>query len=548
MVFNPSDLTAVAPEITLLAVALVVLFAELLVTRRALVLQAIAVLGLLVVMAVALLTTSEPTGAFNGMVARDGIATFLKVLVAGVALLAALMSREYWREAYPSLAPPSESNPPLPPPAIAGGVGRASPSIAGGASNVRHGEYYALLLLAAFGMMVLASATDLLTIFLGIETMSLSLYVLAGIRTERARSSEAALKYLLLGAFFTGFLLYGMALIYGATGGKTNLADIAMAITRMGDAIPPHLYIGIGLVMVGLLFKVAAAPFHFWSPDVYQGAPTPVTAFMSAGPKAAAFVAFYRLFGWALPDLSAVWTPVLWAVAALTMTVGNIIALAQQDIKRMLAYSSIAHAGYLLLAILAAANENTREAAGAGLLFYLAAYYLMNIGAFTVAMLVSRAKPDGDYQLGDYQGLATSNPLLAAAMTLFMVSLSGIPPTAGFFAKLYVFSAAVKAGLVPLVVIAVLNSAVSVYYYLRIVVYMYMKPQPAPLKLRVAPAMAAVLLICALGIAKFGILPGDLMRWATESVTRMSHPTPTAVMVNPDETEVAAILDAPMIE
>ncbi len=531
MTFNPSDLWAVAPEMVVLAVALAVILIELLATRREGVLQGVAAVGLLAVMAVAVWSLGRPTGAFNGMVARDGLTVFVKLLLAGVALLAVLMSRDYLmgldKSAPTGVREEVKGNPPLPPPAIAGGE-----------AGVRHGEYYALLLLATCGMMVLASATNLVTLFLGIETMSLALYVLAGIRPERPRSGEAALKYFLLGAFSTGFLLYGMALIYGTTGGQTNLSMISKAVADLGDGAPVMLFAGVGLLMVGLLFKVAAVPFHFWSPDVYQGAPTPVTAFMSVGPKAAALMAFIRLFGWALPDLADVWGPALWMVAAATMTIGNIVAIAQRDIKRMLAYSSIAHAGYLLIGVLAAGSPGVRSAATASMLFYLVAYFLMNIGAFTIAILVSRARPDGDYQIDDYQGLGASHPYLSAAMALFMISLAGIPPTAGFFGKLYLFSAGVNAGLVTLVVIAVLNSVISVYYYLRIVVYMLMRPQPSPVEVRISPAMTAVVLVCVVGVIKFGVLPGSMMDWARSGAENMAQPTPQVVVDVNDPSQI----------
>ncbi len=530
MTFNPSDILIIVPEIAVLALAMLVILTELLVTRREMVLQIMTTVGLLVVMALAVLTFGKAGGAFNGMIAGDGLSMFMKVLLAGVALLAVLMSRDY-------LTP---LPPPLSPPAIAGGEGHgkktpplSSHTIVGG-EGVRHGEYYAMVLIATCGMMILVGATDLITVFLGIETMSIALYVLAGIRSERARSSEAALKYFLLGAFATGFLLYGMALLYGATGGKTNLAEIGQAITGLGNEAPVYLYAGVGLVMIGLLFKVAAVPFHFWSPDVYQGAPTPITAFMSAAPKAAALAAFLRVFAGALPDLSAVWGPALWMVAAVTMTLGNLVAIAQKDIKRMLAYSSIAHAGYLLIGVLAAAHPDTQTAATAGIMFYLVAYYLMNIGAFTIAIIVSRARTGGDYQIDDYKGMAAVYPWTSAAMALFMISLAGIPPTAGFFGKLYVFSAAVKAGYITLVVIAVLNSAVSVFYYLRIVVFMYMQPEEKPSKVRLQPAMAVVIIICVLGILKFGLLPGYLMDWAGKSADRMVKPAQQVAAVLKD--------------
>lgn len=489
MTFNPSDILAVLPEIAFLVLAMLVILIELLGIGREKVLQGFVVIGLMGVI-ILLVIIGSTGGAFNGMIALDGFSLFLIVLLTAVTAAVVLMSGDYL-------------NP----------------------TNIRHGEYYGMLLITGCGMMVLVSATDLITVFLGIETMSISLYILAGIRSEKPRSSEAALKYFLLGAFATGFLLYGMALLYGASGGKTNLAEIGQAISRLGADVPIHLYAGVGLISIGLLFKVAAVPFHFWSPDVYQGSPTPVTAFMSVAPKAAAFAAFLRIFGGMLPDVSAVWGPMIWVVAAITMTLGNITALAQQNIKRMLAYSSIAHAGYLLLVVLAAADADANKDAMAGMLFYMVAYALMNIGAFSMAILVSRARQDGDYQLDDYKGLAASNPWTAAAMAIFMISLSGIPPTIGFFGKLYVFSAAVKAGYVTLVVIAVLNCVVSVYYYLRIVVYMYMRPQEVPIRIKASYAVSGVIIVCAGLIILGGILPNSFMKQAERGAGNVVMPT-----------------------
>ncbi len=494
MTFNPTDLLAIIPEMSILSLAILVIMIEVLITRSEETLQGITAIGLLAVMAVSILVRSTSESVFSGMVANDDFTMYLKVLLTGIALLAVLMSRDYLK-----------------------------------GLNFRVGEYYTLILLATVGMMVLSAATDLVTMFLGIETMSIALYALAGFRSENSRSNESALKYFLLGAFSTGFLLYGIALLYGATGGKTNFADIGTVLVSFGadNPAPMYLYAGIGLIMVGLLFKVAAVPFHFWSPDVYQGAPTPITAFMSAGPKAAAIIVFLRFFGWALPDMSAAWQPILGIVAAVTMVTGNIIALSQQNIKRMLAYSSISHAGYLLLAVIAAGSTGIRNDAAAGMFFYLVAYYLMNMGAFTVAILVSRAREDGDYQINNYQGLAATHPWIAGAMALFMISLTGIPPTAGFFGKLYVFSAAVKAGFIPLVVVGVLASAVSAFYYLRIVVYMYMRPetQESSKDLKPTPAWTTIMVVCSFLIIYLGIMPGIMMKWADSSARNISSPS-----------------------
>ncbi|MCF7809689.1 NADH-quinone oxidoreductase subunit N [bacterium] len=494
MTFNPTDILAIIPEIGILALAMIVILLELLSPRQEKLFQWVAAFGLIAVIALTVIFGNHGS-AFSGMIALDGFSAFLIILITAVTAAVILMSGDYLR-----------------------------------GTNIRHGEYYGMLMIASCGMMILVSATDLVTVFLGIETMSISLYVLAGLRPEKARSSEAALKYFLLGAFATGFLLYGMALIYGASGGKTNLAEIASAITRLDKAIPIHLYAGVGLISIGLLFKVAAFPFHFWSPDVYQGSPTPVTAFMSVAPKAAAFAAFLRIFGGALPDLGTVWIPVIWVVAAVTMTVGNITALAQKDIKRMLAYSSISHAGYLLLAVLASATYEVNKEAMAGMMFYFVAYALMNVGAFTVAILISRSREKGDYQIDDYKGLAAEHPWIAAGMAIFLISLSGIPPAIGFFGKLYVFSAAVKAGFVGLVVIAVLNSVVSVYYYLRIVVYMYMRPKEVSLSLKPSVVTLALIAICAVFILLGGVLPGKVMNLADQGATQSGLEKPVAMI------------------
>ncbi|MGH7369621.1 MAG: NADH-quinone oxidoreductase subunit N, partial [Candidatus Methylomirabilaceae bacterium] len=328
------------------------------------------------------------------------------------------------------------------------------------------GEYYSLLLFAAFGMMLMAAAGDLIVIFLGLETFSLALYTLAGFRKAELRSNESALKYLLLGAFASGFFLYGIALIYGATG-TTVLRRIA-AFLADGRAPGSLFLLGGGLLLVGFGFKVASVPFHMWTPDVYEGAPTSVTAFMIAGTKAAAFAAFLRVFLSAAPILHVRWSVAIWVLAVLTMTLGNLVALVQQNIKRMLAYSSIAHAGYLLVALVAGGASGASSA-----LFYLVVYALMNLGAFAV-MIALQGRGQELLLLADYGGLGFRRPALAACMALFMFSLAGIPPTAGFMGKLYIFSAALEGHYPILAVVGVLNSVISVYYYFRVIVIMYM--------------------------------------------------------------------------
>ncbi|MFQ6112428.1 MAG: NADH-quinone oxidoreductase subunit N, partial [Nitrospinota bacterium] len=378
--------------------------------------------------------------------------------------------------------------------------------------GLTYGEYYCLILFATMGMILMAGGNNLLTIFLGVEVISISLYVLAGFLKTRARSNEAAVKYFLLGAFATGFLLYGIALIYGATGTTdlTRISAFALKGAAQGNIL---LLAGMALLIVGLGFKLAAVPFHMWTPDVYEGAPTSVTAFMSAGPKAAVFAAFFRIFAAALPQLKPDWTALLWVIAVLTMTLGNVVALAQFNIKRMLAYSSIAHAGYLLIAVVVG-----DRLASSGLLFYLLAYTLMNLGAFGVVAALE-TREGGALDLRDYRGLGYKYPGLAFAMGVFMFSLSGIPPTAGFVGKFYIFSAAVNSGFIWLAVIGVLNSVVSVYFYLRVVVYMYMLE---PTRELAAPPLSIytviALILTVLGTLGLGVFPSLFMELAQRSI------------------------------
>ena len=376
-------------------------------------------------------------------------------------------------------------------------------------------EYYLLLLTATLGMMLMAAGTDLIVIFLGLELMSLSLYILVGFLKSRSASNEASLKYLLLGAFATGFLLYGIALIYGSTG-TTNLEQVGAMLSRRVESGGLMLYAGMVLLVVGFAFKVAAVPFHMWAPDVYEGAPAAITAFLSAGPKAAAFVAFLRVLMVSLGSLKTEWTAVLWVLAVLTMTVGNLSALSQRSLKRMLAYSSVAHAGYVLIALTSASAKGISAA-----LFYLFAYTFMNIGAFAVLILVAR-KGEENLDISDYAGLGFKHPVLGLSMTLFMLSLAGLPPTAGFFGKFYIFRAAVDAGLISLTVIGVLNSLVSVYFYLGVVVSMYMR-QPAHEEPVVSfpPLARTALLVTSLATLYLGLAPTRFLELAMQTVDNL---------------------------
>jgi NADH-quinone oxidoreductase subunit N len=375
------------------------------------------------------------------------------------------------------------------------------------------GEYYALLLFATVGMMLMAASSHLIMLFLGLEIMSIAVYVLAGLFREDARSNEASLKYLILGSFSSAFLLFGMAMLYGAAGGTLYLDELPKALAGHAAFAQPLTLLAIALLIVGFGFKVASAPFHMWTPDVYEGAPTSVTAFMAVGVKAAAFAAFARVFFLAFPAFRVDYTMLLWVLAVATMTIGNLTAIAQTNIKRMLAYSSIAHAGYLLVALVAA-----NQLGAVSLLYYLLAYTLMNLGAFGVVILVGRKK-DSYLNIYDYSGLGFQHPALGAAMALFMFALAGIPPTAGFVGKFYIFSAAVQSGYIWLAIIGVMNSLVSVFYYLRITVLMYMKPAEADLgPVTFSPGLTAVLAATAFGVLLIGIFPGSIYDLAVNAV------------------------------
>jgi NADH-quinone oxidoreductase subunit N len=429
--------------------------------------------------------SSAPQSVFSGLLVVDKLSVLADCIFLVAAALSAMLAEPFMRE-----------------------------------HHFEFGEFYALLLFATSGMMMLGSAADLLAVFLGIETMSISVYVLTGSWRRAPKSSEAAMKYYLTGAFTTAILLYGIALLYGAAG-TTSLKAIAEKSGQLASV--PIFLLGVMAVLVAFAFKVAAVPFHMWAPDAYEGAPTPVTAFMAAGVKAAAFVAFIRVFGGAFGrnDLefgSSGWATILSVLAILTMTLGNLAALKQENVKRLLAYSSIAHAGYLLVGIVAIGVVGP-EARGP-VLFYLVAYTFTTIGAFgVVAWLGSRG--DERLQLDDWSGLASRHPAAALAMTIFMLSLGGVPPTAGFLGKFYIFRVALERGqMTSLVIIAVLNSVVSIAYYLRVITAMYFREmlrEPQPIK---SAAINAALLIAALATMFFGVLPGPLVDATTKALAQ----------------------------
>ncbi len=375
------------------------------------------------------------------------------------------------------------------------------------------GEYYALMLFALAGMMLMATATDLLVIFLALEVLSLAVYVLTGIRRDSPVATEAAFKYFLLGAFSSAFFLYGIAFTFGVTG-STRLDLVGKALASPSMTSSPMRLLAAGLLLVGFAFKISAVPFHMWTPDAYEGAPSAVTGFMSTGVKAAAFAAFVRVFLSAFEPLRADWTPVIWVVTAATMIVGTVVGVRQSSVKRMLAYSSIAHAGYLLLALLSA-NDLGKSA----VLFYLLTYAVTNLGAFGVIALVESSTRPND-QVRDFAGLWGTHPALAALMTIFLLSLGGFPPFGGFIAKWYVFSAAVKAGYNSLAILGVLTSVVSVFFYLRIVVQMYMTQTDTPAVFPAVPKFAGLALAAsAILVFYLGILPTQVLDWAAASIS-----------------------------
>lgn len=376
--------------------------------------------------------------------------------------------------------------------------------------EANYGEFFALLLFALSGMIIMVSSSDFLIIFLGLEVLSVSSYALAGLRRKDEKSSEAAVKYFLLGSFASAFLIYGLALLYGASH-TTVIPAIIDTFGREAN-LGMMALVGLGMVIIAFGFKIAVVPFHMWTPDVYEGAPTPIAAFFSVGPKAVGFAVLIRLFYpyWsvALDSQAVFW--LLWVISVLTMVVGNFVALRQTNVKRILAYSSIAHAGYLLIAILSQDSGS--------LVFYLTVYLFMNIGAF--AAVIALSKKDREYlELKDYAGIGFKYPWIGATFAIFLLSLSGFPPTGGFLAKFYVFVGAVRQGLVPLVIIGVLASLVSVFYYLRIIVYMYMREPEMEVEIYAEnPALFLVLFLCLYGVLQLGLFPGNILILVQQAV------------------------------
>ncbi|MCX5801548.1 MAG: NADH-quinone oxidoreductase subunit N [Candidatus Eisenbacteria bacterium] len=475
--FSDMGFAAALPFTIVVGSAIVVLLADMLLpVRRKWILVYVSLLGVVVAAISIALLWGRKIDGFGGAISLDRFSSFFWLLFLLGTALVLLISSSYARR-----------------------------------ENIQRGEYYSLMLFATSGAMLMASAGDLVVLFLGLEIFSLCLCVLSGFFRERSISVEAAVKYFVLGAFASGFFLYGIALCYGATGSTlyTNLQFMLSSGSRLPS---PLVLAACAMLLVGLLFKVGSVPFHMWIPDVYEGAPTSITGYMSVISKAAALAAFIRIFAVSVPVIQLDLSRILWVAAVCTMTLGNVVAVVQTNIKRMLAYSSIAHAGYVLVALTAGT-----EAGYSGVLFYVLAYTFMTIGAFGVVTLLTRAEVEA-VEISSFSGIAKRHPFLSVAMAVFMISLAGIPPTAGFFGKFYVFSAAVGAGYASLAVIGVLNSLVSVYIYMRVVFLMYKKEESEGIEVSSSRATIVALTICVLGTIVIGIFPSGVASLVASAV------------------------------
>jgi NADH-quinone oxidoreductase subunit N len=483
-----ADYVRILPELVLSIFGIAVMMIEPLIDERRnqQTLGTIALVGSVAAIAASVYQVSYPGFGFWNMVQVSNFSVFFHVLVTTIAAVVILTSYEYMS-----------------------------------VQKIRAGEYYGLILFGTVGMCLMSSAVELVLIFIALEISSISTYILAGFRRREASSSESSLKYFLLGSFATAFFLYGIAMMFGATG-STNIDRISEVLSS--QHVPVLANVGIALMFIGLGFKVAAAPFHIWTPDVYEGAPAPVVGFMSTAPKAAVFAVLLRiLFEANAPGR--MW--LIWATAALSMCLGNIAALVQTNVKRLLAYSSIAHAGYLLIAFAAAPDSGISAA-----MFYTASYAAMNVGAFAVVSHFANAG-ERYVTLDDYSGLGRRAPILAATLTIFLLSLIGIPVTGGFFAKFYVFSAALKSNLVGLTIIGVINSAVGAYYYLRIIVVMYMREERERVAITKIPfALGTALAISIAATIYLGVLPGRILGYAQAAANELVQ-APRSAAITP---------------
>jgi NADH-quinone oxidoreductase subunit N len=476
------SLQAILPLIVLSLWACVLLLVDLYVVRgRKGWTAGLAALGLVVSLALVIAGAGRPASGFSGMVIVDDFANFVSSLLLLSGLAGIALAYDYLNR-----------------------------------MGIERGEYYVLLLFSITGMMLMGMSGDLIMVFLALELLSIPLYVLAGIAVPRLNSEEAAIKYFLLGAYASGFFVFGAALVYGSSG-STAFREIVAAIAS-GNYSLPLLLAGAGLILVGLGFKVAVVPFHMWTPDVYHGAPSAVTAFMAVGAKAAGFAALLRIFVLVMPSISLDITPILWALAALTMILGNVVAIAQKNIKRLLAYSSIAHAGYILMALVPYGNPRVALDSVASALFYLVAYALTNFAAWAVVIALEQAEQKG-LELSDYAGLGRKQPALAAAMTVAMLSFTGVPPTLGFVGKFYLFRTVVEGGFIGLALIGVITSLVSAYYYLRVVVVMYMQAgEPA---VRQENWLYATAFVSAIAVIALSIFSAPLISLAARAILQL---------------------------
>jgi NADH-quinone oxidoreductase subunit N len=484
------DYIRILPEIVLSIFGMVIMLLDPLMDeeKSQKILGALGLIGTFIGLLATWAMSESPGFAFSNMVRVDGFSVFFHVLVIAIAAVLILTSYEYMA-----------------------------------VQHIRAGEYYGLILFGLVGMCLMSSAVELVLIFIALEISSISTYILAGFRRRSATSSESSLKYFLLGSFATAFFLYGVALMFGATG-STNIDEISVALNS--GQVPVLAYVALAFMFIGLGFKVAAAPFHIWTPDVYEGAPAPITGFMSTAPKAAAFAVLLRIVFEANAP-GRFW--LIWISAVLSMTIGNVAALVQNNVKRLLAYSSIAHAGYMLVAFAA-----SPELGASAVMFYAASYAAMNVGAFAVVSHFANAG-ERYVTLEDYAGLGRRSPILAGALGIFLISLIGIPVTGGFFAKFYVFSAALQSNLVGLTVIGVMNSAIGAYYYLRIIVMMYMREAREDVPVMPVPLSLGVALVITLAATIYlGVLPGRVLGFAQRSAKQLVQPeTPASVGQSP---------------
>jgi NADH-quinone oxidoreductase subunit N len=474
--FNPAaDALHALPEVFLTVMAIIVLILSFVAPERRGWMEGVSVAAVLGAGALLVPQIGQPVSAFSGMYLVDNFALFFKAVFLISTLFVVLMSINYLR-----------------------------------LERAPVGEFYAILLFSTLGMMFIASGGNLLSLYIGLETMSVSIYALCGFLKQDRKSNEAALKYLLMGAFTSGVILYGIALLYGLTG-TLDIKQTAVTLATM-DLTNPALLLAMVVLTAGFGFKIAAVPFHMYVPDVYEGAPTAVTAFLAVGSEAAGVAALLRVFLGAIPQIQADWAVLFWILSVLTMTIGNVLAMAQRNMKRMLAYSSIAHIGYVLIGFVAGTEQGI-----SAILLYVLVYEFMTAGAFAMVIFLRTETVKGDL-IEDFAGLARVNPVAAAAMVIFLLSLTGIPPTAGFVAKFYLFGAAISAGYIWLAVIAAINTAISLFYYMRVAMVMYMSEAPRPLSVSPSRSLYAAVTFAVLGTLIIGVYPGPFLELARSSI------------------------------